>query len=74
MAKHYIAVLLTAADDNFVVVVVNFRVLDDLEMYEQQRPFTISDYSAMSAFLNNFTYKVCFDHSHLTRDPYIHVF
>lgn len=33
-------------------------VLDDLEMYEQQRPFTISDYTTMSAFLNNFTYKI----------------
>ncbi|XP_042241002.1 ubiquitin-protein ligase E3B-like [Homarus americanus] len=33
-------------------------VLDDLEMYEQQRPFTLPDYSTMAAFLNSFTYKV----------------
>lgn len=40
------------------MVLLSCRVLDDLEMYEQQKPFTISDYTTMSAFLNNFTYKV----------------
>ncbi|XP_064107613.1 ubiquitin-protein ligase E3B-like isoform X2 [Macrobrachium nipponense] len=33
-------------------------VLDDLEMYEHQKPFSITDYSAMASFLNNFIYKV----------------
>ncbi|KAK8739159.1 hypothetical protein OTU49_003508, partial [Cherax quadricarinatus] len=33
-------------------------VLDDLEMYEQQKPFTLADYSTMASFLNNFTYKI----------------
>lgn len=28
-------------------------------MYEQQKPFSISDYIAMSSFLNTFAYKVC---------------
>lgn len=40
------------------MVLPSCSVLDDLEMYEQQKPFTISDYTTMSAFLNNFTYKV----------------
>ncbi|XP_069160891.1 ubiquitin-protein ligase E3B [Procambarus clarkii] len=33
-------------------------VLDDLEMYEQQKPFSLVDYSTMASFLNNFTYKI----------------
>ncbi|XP_067010981.1 ubiquitin-protein ligase E3B isoform X2 [Anabrus simplex] len=32
-------------------------ILDDLEMYEQQKPFRLSDYVAMSYFLNHFLYK-----------------
>ncbi|KAK4297692.1 hypothetical protein Pmani_029911 [Petrolisthes manimaculis] len=33
-------------------------VLDDLEMYEQQKPFSIADYTALSSFLNTFAYKI----------------
>uniref|UniRef100_A0A0P4WEM7 Ubiquitin-protein ligase E3B n=1 Tax=Scylla olivacea TaxID=85551 RepID=A0A0P4WEM7_SCYOL len=33
-------------------------VLDDLEMYEQQKPFSLHDYAIMASFLNNFTYKM----------------
>lgn len=32
-------------------------ILDDIEMYEQQKPFSVSDYVAMSTFLNQFLYK-----------------
>lgn len=34
-----------------------FRILDDLEMYEQQKPFRLVDYVYMSSFLNQFLYK-----------------
>ncbi|KAA0183295.1 hypothetical protein HAZT_HAZT003429 [Hyalella azteca] len=33
-------------------------VLDDLEMYEQQKPFTISDFTAIVCFLNALCYKL----------------
>ncbi|XP_076061977.1 ubiquitin-protein ligase E3B [Oratosquilla oratoria] len=33
-------------------------VLDDLEMYEQQKPFTLADYGSMTNFLNIFVYKM----------------
>ncbi|XP_014255272.1 ubiquitin-protein ligase E3B isoform X1 [Cimex lectularius] len=32
-------------------------ILDDVEMYEQQNPFKLTDYVSMSAFLNTFLYK-----------------
>ncbi|KAK9513093.1 hypothetical protein O3M35_001362 [Rhynocoris fuscipes] len=32
-------------------------ILDDIEMYEQQNPFKLSDYVTMSNFLNHFLYK-----------------
>ncbi|PNF41016.1 hypothetical protein B7P43_G08820 [Cryptotermes secundus] len=32
-------------------------ILDDLEMYEQQKPFRLTDYVNMSTFLNHFLYK-----------------
>lgn len=34
------------------------RTLDDMEMYEQRRMFTLEDYIKMSKFLNLFVYKV----------------
>ena len=33
------------------------RVLDDIEMYEEQKPFTLNDFCAMSCFLNHFVFK-----------------
>lgn len=36
---------------------VFYRILDDIEMYEQQTPFELVDYIALSSFLNNFLYK-----------------
>jgi hypothetical protein len=33
------------------------RILDDLEMYEQQKPFRLTDYVNMSTFLNHLLYK-----------------
>ncbi|KAF2369027.1 HECT domain [Trinorchestia longiramus] len=33
-------------------------VLDDLEMYEQQKPFSISDYTSIVCFLNALCYKL----------------
>lgn len=35
----------------------NFSILDDIEMYEQQKPFVLRDYILMSSFLNIFLYK-----------------
>lgn len=32
-------------------------ILDDIEMYEQQKPFVLRDYILMSSFLNIFLYK-----------------
>ncbi|KAG7198934.1 hypothetical protein KM043_015746 [Ampulex compressa] len=33
------------------------RILDDMEMYEQQEPFKLSDFVTVSYFLNQFLYK-----------------
>lgn len=33
------------------------RILDDMEMYEQQEPFKLTDFVTMSYFLNQFLYK-----------------
>ncbi|XP_077511129.1 ubiquitin-protein ligase E3B [Amblyomma americanum] len=33
-------------------------ILDDLELYEQQRPFTLDDLVAISAFLNTFVFRL----------------
>ncbi|XP_064460486.1 ubiquitin-protein ligase E3B-like isoform X2 [Ornithodoros turicata] len=33
-------------------------ILDDLEMYEQQRPFSLDDLVAVSSFLNTFVFKL----------------
>lgn len=33
-------------------------ILDDLELYEQQRPFTLEDLVAISAFLNTFVFRL----------------
>lgn len=32
-------------------------ILDDMEMYEQQNPFKLSDFAVLSTFLNTFLYK-----------------
>lgn len=32
-------------------------ILDDIEMYELQKPFVLRDYILMSSFLNIFLYK-----------------
>lgn len=32
------------------------RILDDIEMYEQQKPFTLNDYISMSSFINQFLF------------------
>lgn len=34
-----------------------FRILDDMEMYEQQDPFKLNDFVTISYFLNQFLYK-----------------
>lgn len=34
-----------------------FRILDDMEMYEQQDPFKLGDFVTISYFLNQFLYK-----------------
>ncbi|RWS12158.1 ubiquitin-protein ligase E3B-like protein [Dinothrombium tinctorium] len=33
-------------------------ILDDMELYEQQRPFTIEELITISSFLNNFVFKI----------------
>ena len=33
-------------------------ILDDMEMYDQQRPFSIEDFIVISSFLNNFVFKI----------------
>lgn len=38
-----------------------FRILDDIEMYEQQIPFELMDYVALSSFINMFSYKAIQD-------------
>lgn len=47
----------------YIMVTINkdineiYRILDDVEMYEQQNPFKISDFLVLSNFLNTFLYK-----------------
>ena len=33
------------------------RILDDIEMYEQQNPFKLTDFINMANFLNQFMYR-----------------
>lgn len=40
-----------------MIYVFLFRILDDMEMYEQQDPFKLSDFVTISYFLNQFLYK-----------------
>lgn len=40
-----------------MIYVFLFRILDDMEMYEQQDPFKLSDFVMISYFLNQFLYK-----------------
>lgn len=48
-------------------------ILDDLEMYNQQKPFKLTDFVAMSSFLNHFLYKALlqnlFDVRNLNLNP-----
>lgn len=41
--------------DNFLF---NYRTLDDIEMYEQQKVFKMEDYVKMSEFLNLFVFRI----------------
>lgn len=34
-----------------------YSILDDIEMYEQQTPFELSDFIGLTYFLNNLLYK-----------------
>lgn len=45
-------------------------ILDDMEMYEQQRPFTLEDLVSMSAFLNYLIFKLIWNN--LTDNKNIH--
>lgn len=40
-----------------LISIIYFSILDDIEMYEQQKPFVMRDYILMSSFLNIFLYK-----------------
>lgn len=40
-----------------VLIIYFFSILDDMEMYEQQEPFKLNDFIAMSTFLNTFLYR-----------------
>jgi len=44
-------------ETNFFFSFLNFSILDDMEMYEQQDPFKLTDFISMSYFLNQFLYK-----------------
>ena len=35
-----------------------FRIVDDQEMYEKEKPFTLEDLVAMSSFLNTLVFKL----------------
>jgi hypothetical protein len=40
---------------------LNFRILDETELYEQQKPFNIEDLTAMAKFGNVFCFRVIWD-------------
>jgi len=44
-------------NDRYLFGLSDCRILDDMEMYEQQDPFKLTDFVAMSYFLNQFLYK-----------------
>lgn len=48
-------------------------VLDDTELYEKQRPFTISELNSISQFLNQFVFRLIVQHlvnlTHQEKDP-----
>lgn len=50
--EFHLLVLFCDATTHFVTV------LDDVEMYDHQKPFSMEDYAAMATFLNNFIYKM----------------
>lgn len=45
----------------FFILFPSGSILDDIEMYEQQSPFELSDYVGLSYFLNNFLFKAIQD-------------
>lgn len=53
---------------------MDFRSLvDDFEMYDQQKPFSLEDLTALSGFLNTLTYKLLWNKSTNKREIFIHL-
>lgn len=44
-------------DSPFQVIALFYSVLDDIEMYEEQKPFTLLEFCNISSFLNHFMFK-----------------
>ena len=41
-----------------LILAIFFSIVDDYEMYDQQKPFSLEDQTALSGFLNTLTYKL----------------
>lgn len=58
----------------FLYWLMDFRSLvDDFEMYDQQKPFSLEDLTALSGFLNTLTYKLLWNKSTNKREIFIHL-
>ena len=42
-------------------VIMYYRILDDIEVYEEQTSFKIEELLTISSFLNTFVYKMIWD-------------
>ena len=52
---------------------ISHRIVDDYEMYEKQKPFSLEDLIALSGFLNNLTYKLMWNRPRST-SKYIYIY
>lgn len=57
MSRNYRCHIIYIISSFFKIKYVHFSILDDLEMYEKQNPFKLTDFIVMSNFLNTFLYK-----------------
>lgn len=58
LPKCFLLVLAASFHDTPLIL---FRILDDIEVYEEQTSFKIEELITISSFLNTFVYKMIWD-------------
>ena len=43
------------------VIAFHFSILDDVEIYEYEKPFTLKDLASLSGFLNQLVFRLIWD-------------